>query len=50
MKIEAKEIKNQVIRSRITEKFKNDVKSYAKKNNLSISEVIEKALMGLMNK
>ena len=46
--IEVRVIKDQVIRSRITEEFKGKIKKYADENNMTMSEVIEKALIGLI--
>jgi antitoxin component of RelBE/YafQ-DinJ toxin-antitoxin module len=44
--IEVKITKDQVIRSRVTEAFKNKIKKYSEKNNMTMSEVIEMALIG----
>jgi hypothetical protein len=45
-----KKTKSEVIRSRVTIEFKSDIKKYANINNLTVSEVIEMALIELMKK
>jgi len=42
--------KDEVLRSRVTNDFKQKVKLYAKRNSLNMSEVIEKALKELIEK
>jgi len=40
--------KDEIIKSRITKDFKNRIREYAKKNSMSMSEVLEKALIELI--
>jgi ribosomal protein L30E len=46
----AKKTKSEVIRSRVTKQFKSSIKEYARLNNLTVSETIERALIELMKK
>ena len=42
--------KNDVIRARVTEDFKKTIKNYAERQNITMSELIEKALKALIEK